>query len=136
MEETMAVCKLRMIQADNSVDVGIQRITKLLKEKRITFFDTCEDLIREMEGYCYDKKGSSKPAHDNSHSPDSLRYGFSKNLAGVYDLVRLGGVSKRSVKYAEYDPLDLHKRPMKLRKERAANEILPYESFTNVNQED
>lgn len=136
MNETMAVCKLRMIQADNSVDVGIQRITKLLKEKRLVFFDTCEDLIREMEGYCYDKKGSSKPAHDNSHSPDALRYGFSKNLAGVYDLVKLGGVSKRAAKFTGYDPLDLHKRPVRMKKERAMNELLPYKSFTNLDTED
>jgi PBSX family phage terminase large subunit len=132
MNETMAVCKLRMIQADNSVDVGIQRITKLLKEKSLVFFDTCEDLVREMEGYCYDKKGSSKPAHDNSHSPDSLRYGFSKNLAGIYDLVKLGGVSKKRGGSAGYDPLDLHKRPVRLKKERDMNELLPYESFTNL----
>lgn len=132
MNETRSVCKLRFEQADNSVDVGIQRITKLLKENRISFFDTCEDLIREMEGYCYDKAGSSKPAHDNSHSPDSLRYGFSKNLAGVYDLVRVGGVSRKRAADTRFDPLDLYNKPKRKKNERDPNEMFPYESFTNI----
>lgn len=135
MEEVRNVCKLRMEQADNSVDIGIQRITKLLKEKRIKFFDTCEDAIREMEGYCYEKNGSAKPGHDCSHSPDSLRYGFSRNLAGVYDLVRVGGVARKG-KNRGYDPLDLYKRQGLGKKEREPNELLPYKSFTNISSED
>jgi len=135
MNEVRNVCKLRMEQADNSVDIGIQRITKLLKENRIKVFDTCEDFIREIEGYCYEKNGSSKPGHDCSHSPDSLRYGFSRNLAGVYDLVRVGGVSRKA-KYIGYDPLDLHKKSQNLaKKQRDSNELLPYKSFTNVSED-
>lgn len=134
MNELRAVCKLRIEPADNSVDVGIQRITKLLKESRIKIFDTCEDLIRELEGYCYDKKGSAKPGHDNSHSPDALRYGFSKNLAGIYDLVRIAGKSR--TKTHGFDPLDMHKKQAARPKERDMNELLPYSSFTNVSNDD
>lgn len=132
MNEVRAVCKLRIEPADNSVDVGTQRITKLLKETRIKVFDTCDDLIREMEGYCYDKNGI-KPAHENSHSPDSLRYGFSKNLAGVYDLVRIAKFAKP--KSSGFDPLDLHKKQAVSKRERAPNEFLEYKSFTNVSEE-
>jgi len=137
MNEVRSVCKLNMIQADHSVDIGIQRITKLLKEKRIAFFDTCEDLVREMEGYCYDKNGSTKPAHDNSHSPDALRYGFSKNLAGVYDLVRVGGVSRKRASEARFDPLEIYGKPNKNKRKaaRQTNELLPYESFTNLTED-
>jgi len=132
MNEVRTVCKLRMEPADNSVDVGIQRITKLLKENRIKIFDCCENLIREMEGYCYDKNGSSKPAHDCSHSPDGLRYGFSKNLAGVYDLVRVGGVSRKGKRNTGFDPLDLYKKPTLSKAERETNEPMPYKSFTDL----
>lgn len=134
MNETRSVCKLRFDQADNSVDIGIQRITKLLKENRIKIFDECEDLIRELEGYCYDKAGSSKPAHDNSHSPDALRYGFSKNLAGVYDLVRVGGITRKRAGEVRNDPLDLYSKPKRNMKQsaRQTNELMPYTSFTDV----
>ncbi len=135
MNEVRNVCKLRMEQADNSVDIGIQRITKILKEKRFKVFDTCEDFIREMEGYCYEKNGSSKPGHDCSHSPDSLRYGFSRNLAGVYDLVRVGGVARKG-KNIGFDPLDLHKKQAVAKTEREPNELLPYKEFTTLTNED
>lgn len=136
MNETRSVCKLRFVQADNSVDVGIQRITKLLRENRIQFFEECEDAIREMEGYVYEKNGSSKPAHDCSHSPDSLRYGFSKELAGVYSLVKLGGVQSKRKTNTGYDPLDLHKKQMKQKAEKDTNELFEYKSFTNLTSEE
>jgi len=139
MNETRTVCKLRFEQADNDIDVGIQRITKLLKENRLVFFDTCEDLIREMEGYCYEKAPASgkapKPAHECSHSPDALRYGFSKNLAGVYDLVRLGGLARKKAAKT-FDPLDLNKKPERRKVERDTNELLPYTAFTNVSEDE
>jgi PBSX family phage terminase large subunit len=139
MNEVRTVCKLRLDPADNNVDVGIQRITKLLKENRIQFFDTCEDLIREIEGYCYEKQPPNgrtpKPGHECSHSPDALRYGFSRSLAGVYDLVRVGGVARKR-SYSGFDPLDLHKRPQSVAKAlRETNELLPYKSFTNLDNE-
>lgn len=139
MNEVRTVCKLRMEAADNNVDVGIQRITKLLKENRVQVFETCEDLIRELEGYCYEKTPASgkapKPAHDCSHSPDSLRYGFSKHLAGVYDLIRLGGVARKTAK-SGFDPLDLNKRAVVAKKEKPTNEAMQYKSFTNLTNED
>lgn len=139
MNEVRAVCKLRFEQADNSVDIGIQRITKLLKENRIKVFDTCEDLVREIEGYCYEKTPANgktpKPGHDCSHSPDALRYGFSKNLAGVYDLVRVGGLGRKKTNTG-YDPLDLHRKPVNTKVEKAPNEPMPYKDFTNICNED
>jgi phage terminase large subunit len=135
MNEVRSVCKLRMEQADNSVDIGIQRITKLLKENRIKVFDTCEDFIREIEGYCYEKNGSSKPGHDCSHSPDALRYGFSRSLAGVYDLVRVGGIARKRTN-SGYDPLDLHKKQTAAKAERDITELMPYKSFTSLTNEE
>jgi PBSX family phage terminase large subunit len=137
MNELRTVCKLRIEPADNSVDVGIQRVTKLLKEARIKVFDSCEDLIRELEGYCYEKKGSGKPGHDNSHSPDALRYGFSKNLAGIYDLIRVGGANRNSRQKSHgFDPLDMNKKQAARPKERDTNELLEYKPFTNISSED
>ena len=117
------------------MNVGIQRIAKLFIEKRIKIFEGCEDLIREIEGYCYDKKGSAKPGHDCSHSPDALRYGFSKSLAGVYDLVRVGGIARKG-KNTGFDPLDLHKKQIVSKAEREPNELMEYKSFTNITNED
>jgi PBSX family phage terminase large subunit len=138
MNELRTVCKLRIEPADNNVDVGIQRITKLWKENRLKIFDTCEDLIRELEGYCYEKTPPSgkapKPGHDNSHSPDALRYGFSKNLAGIYDLVRIAGKSR--TKLHGFDPLDMYKKQDSRLKEKEPNELLPYKHFTNLTIED
>jgi PBSX family phage terminase large subunit len=141
MNEVRTITKLRTEPADNDIDVGIQRITKLLKEKRIKVFDTCENLIRELEGYCYEKAPANgrtpKPAHDCSHSPDALRYGFSKNLAGIYDLVRCGGASRKSWrKSTSFDPLDMNKRPAARKAEKEPNELFEYKSFTNISSED
>ena len=134
MNETRSVCKLRFLQADNSVDVGIQRITKLLKENRIQFFEECEDLIREIEGYVLDKNG--KPAHDCSHSPDALRYGFSQNLAGIYDLVRVGGLARKGKGHTGPDPLDLHKKSLTKKVDRDINELMPYKELTFLDHEE
>jgi hypothetical protein len=64
---------------DNEVEAGITRITRLVKSDRLKVFNTCQNLLREMESYVY-AEGKNKPAHDNSHSPDALRYAFSKDL--------------------------------------------------------
>lgn len=139
INEVRAVCKLRIEPADNETEVGRHRITKLLKENRIKIFESCEELVREMEGYCYEKTSPSgkapKPAHDCSHSPDALRYGFSKNLAGVYELVRVGSASRAKAK-GGWDPLDLNKKPAARKAERATNEPMEYKSFTNLTNED
>lgn len=141
MNEVRTVCKLRIEPADNDVDVGIQRITKLLKEKRIKLFDTCENLIRELEGYCYEKAPANgkepKPGHECSHSPDALRYGFSKNLAGIYDLVRVGGVGRNLRRnLGGVDPLDINKKQSLRKAEKEPNELFEYKSFTNVSSDD
>jgi PBSX family phage terminase large subunit len=137
MNEVRTICKLRMEPADNTIDVGIQRITKLLKEARVKIFDTCEDLIRELEGYCYEKAPANgrtpKPGHECSHSPDALRYGFSKNLAGIYDLVRVGGANRNSrSKSTSFDPLDMNKKQALRKAERAPNEPFEYKPFTSL----
>lgn len=86
MTELKTVSRLNLVAADNSVERGIARVTRLLKTQRLKFFNTCEKTIADMESYVYagGTKSDGRPAHDSSHGPDALRYSFSKDLMGIY----------------------------------------------------
>jgi len=81
--ELQRLAKMNLVAADNEVEAGIARITRITKTERLKIFNTCENLLREMESYVY-AEGKNKPHHENSHSPDALRYAFSKDLLGIY----------------------------------------------------
>jgi len=86
MSELQRITRLNLVAADNSVETGIARVTRLLKSARLKFFNSCEKTIADIESYVYaaGKKRDGKPAHDSSHGPDALRYAFSKDLMGIY----------------------------------------------------
>src|SRR6185437_7848383 len=87
--ELQRLTSMNLVAADNGVEAGISRVTRLVKTQRLKVFNTCDNLLREMESYVY-AEGKNKPAHENSHSPDALRYAFSKDLLGIYpELKRL-----------------------------------------------
>jgi PBSX family phage terminase large subunit len=72
--------------ADNTIDVGIERISALLKEKRLKVFKTCFNFIEEIEGYHYqepsqDRVVKDKPKAIKNHAMDALRYSLSKNVS-------------------------------------------------------
>lgn len=82
--EMKKVYKIPIIQADNSVDVGIERITTLIKRGKLKIFNTVKDfLCTEFENYHY-KPGTDKPVKELDHALDALRYLFSKNITLVY----------------------------------------------------
>lgn len=81
--ELQRLTKMNLVGADNEVEAGIARVNRLVKTGRLKVFNTCQNLLREMESYVY-AEGKNKPAHENSHSPDALRYAFSKDLLGIY----------------------------------------------------
>lgn len=86
MSELQKLTRLNLVAADNEVEAGIARITRITKSHRLKFFNTCVSTIADMESYVYatGKKRDGKPAHENSHGPDALRYAFSKDLMGIY----------------------------------------------------
>ncbi len=78
-------CK-NIAPCDNSIDIGIERIGLLLREKRLKFFrKRCNNTVDELESYHYpppsqDKEVKDKPVPFHNHAMDALRYAFSKPL--------------------------------------------------------
>ena len=67
--------------ANNDVNSGINRVAEKFKQKKIKIFDTCENLIKELERYHWAEKveGTSgesepKPYKSYDHACDCLRY--------------------------------------------------------------
>lgn len=76
--------------AENKVDIGIERIATLLKEKRLKFFSNVENTLNEIEEYHYpapsDEKQDKpdKPVKKDDHAMDALKYAFSRQLTSLY----------------------------------------------------
>ena len=76
---------LNVKPADNSIDVGVERLTVLFKEGRLKIFSTLENTIDEIGSYHYAVNDGNKPFKDKpiakkNHAMDALRYAFSKNI--------------------------------------------------------
>lgn len=142
MSELQKLTRLNLVAADNAVEAGIARITRLVKSQRLKFFNTCERTIGDMESYVYatGKKRDGKPAHDNSHGPDALRYAFSKDIMGIYPELKRPDKAEEFAKCfnekGEYVPpsptltqiFDLNKpRKAGERKEKEPGEMFKYE---------
>lgn len=69
-------------KADNSVEVGIERIRALFREGRLKIFSCCPNLIRELQSYSRNDDGD--PVKKDDHAVDALRYAFSKDRSGFY----------------------------------------------------
>lgn len=76
--------------ADNSVDMGIERIKMLLRENRLFFFEArCPNTLDEIRSYHYaiynpDKGSKDEPVKVRDDAMDALRYAFSRPLDGLY----------------------------------------------------
>ena len=66
------------IRANNEVWAGINRIKELLKNKKIYIFNTCTNLIKEMQNYKWASTAwnswKEAPIKKNDHAVDALRY--------------------------------------------------------------
>jgi PBSX family phage terminase large subunit len=75
--------------ADNEVLDGIRTVASMISGGRLNVCACCENLIKEMGSYIWDKKaqakGEDKPMKQHDHALDALRYGihttFSKPAA-------------------------------------------------------
>ena len=69
---------LYVISAENDVLEGIRKTATLMYLRKIKINEQCERLIDEIGTYTWDKKaalhGEEKPAKENDHSVDALRY--------------------------------------------------------------
>jgi PBSX family phage terminase large subunit len=69
---------MHVVDADNDVDNGIQKMTSDMKAGRLFVCGECTNLIREIEGYVWDPKsaerGIDEPLKQNDHAIDALRY--------------------------------------------------------------
>lgn len=75
MTELQKRTRLNFTAADNTVNVGIARLTSLFKKHKIKIFNNNDAVIEDLESYIYEEN-RDKPKHANSHGPDSLRYCF------------------------------------------------------------
>jgi phage terminase, large subunit, PBSX family len=78
-EEIKRVCPLiKIISADNTVMLGINRVQKLLSFQRLFYSPKQKHLIAEKYLYSWDiksiEKGQEKPIKENDHCMDTERY--------------------------------------------------------------
>ena len=80
---------MHIIDADNSVEEGIYKLTSEIKRGMLYICAECQNLIREIEGYVWDKKaaerGEDKPLKKDDHALDALRYAIASHKVSVYD---------------------------------------------------
>jgi PBSX family phage terminase large subunit len=73
-------------ETDNDVSEGITRMTSMVAEGQVGIHMSCTNLIREIEGYCWDSKASAKgedaPMKVNDHAVDALRYAIMGYMGG------------------------------------------------------
>ena len=68
-------------KARNDVSDGIRVTADLLKAGRLVICENCADLLREMELYCWDQRGSrDAPRKEHDHAMDEMRY-FAMDVA-------------------------------------------------------
>ena len=63
-------------KANNAVIDGIRFTASLIQSGKLLINDCCKDLIKEIQGYCWDDDPEEdKPVKENDHCMDYMRYG-------------------------------------------------------------
>jgi PBSX family phage terminase large subunit len=87
--------RFRVVKADNDVITGIRNVSTMLRSNKLMFNESCRDIIREFQLYCWNEKsGSDIPVKENDHAMDDMRY-FVTDLLSAKDI---GGFFALSVK--------------------------------------
>lgn len=80
---------IHTVDADNEVDVGIQKMTSMIRDGTCLVVDKCKNLIREIEGYSWDPKASERghdePIKKDDHILDALRYCLNTHKVATYN---------------------------------------------------
>lgn len=80
--------KFRVVKADNDVVTGIRLVSSALRSNMLRFHESCRDIIREFQLYCWNENSvSDAPVKENDHAMDDMRY-------FVTDMVKPGGGSQ------------------------------------------
>ncbi|MBP3309220.1 MAG: PBSX family phage terminase large subunit [Ruminococcus sp.] len=67
--------KFRVVKADNDVVTGIRHVSTALKQNKLRFHESCSDILREFQLYCWNEKtGMDAPVKENDHAMDDMRY--------------------------------------------------------------
>ncbi len=67
--------KFRVVKADNDVITGIRHVSTALRQNKLRFHESCRDIIREFQLYCWNEKtGNDVPVKENDHAMDDMRY--------------------------------------------------------------
>lgn len=67
--------KFRVVKADNDVVTGIRHVCTALKQNKLRFHESCADILREFQLYCWNEKtGTDAPIKENDHAMDDMRY--------------------------------------------------------------
>lgn len=91
MDEIKRFHKFRNIEtAENKIEIGVDRIYKLLGDNRLFFFEgRTPNTLREIQEYHYAAPNEDKPIKDvpvavNNHAMDAMRYAFSKEMKHIF----------------------------------------------------
>jgi len=80
---------LHVIDANNDVENGINKMTSEMKNGNVYICSECTNTIREIETYVWDPKSADKgydePLKKDDHSVDALRYALATHKVSVYD---------------------------------------------------
>ena len=98
---------IHTIDADNDVDIGIQKMTSEVRDGKCLVLDRCKNLIREIEGYSWDPKaaerGEDKPIKKDDHCIDALRYALASHKVPTYNPYK-GGHDPDKYRGGRFDP--------------------------------
>lgn len=80
---------LHIIDADNDVTNGIQKMTSEMAEGNLFICKECTNLIKEVESYVWDakksKEGEDVPIKKGDHAVDAMRYCLNTHKVNVYN---------------------------------------------------
>jgi PBSX family phage terminase large subunit len=80
---------MHVVEANNDVYNGIQMMCTEMGKGNLTVCKDCPNLIREIEGYVWDKKkslqGDDAPVKKADHAVDALRYIIATHKVNVYN---------------------------------------------------
>ena len=81
--------KIRVVDANNEVEDGIQLMTSEMKRGVLYITKDCPNLMREIEGYVWDNKSAERgydaPVKQADHAIDALRYVIATHKVQSFD---------------------------------------------------
>lgn len=74
VETEFAAAGWNVVNGDNSVDVGIERVRDRLAARKLAVDPKCRFFTSEMDGYSWDEDKPGKVVKEKDHACDALRY--------------------------------------------------------------